>query len=237
MRFDLHTHSKYSSDGYLNPQTIVKTALKRGLSGVAVTDHNTIRGGKETSKYVNRESKILKKGFKVIIGSEISTTQGEIIGLFLNEEIKSKDPVEVMEEIRDQDGVVIVPHPFDVIRNESFTPQEEHIKLIHKIEVFNSRCVKTEFNQDAMEFASQHGLGLSAGSDAHFANELGKAGIKIGNPEMGKSDIEIEKMDIENINIREIILKNEYQIFGQKSSVINHGFTKALKIWRKARYG
>lgn len=244
MRFDLHTHSQYSSDGYLTPQIIVKICLRRGLSGVAVTDHNTIKGGQETSKYVNQESKNLKEEFKVIIGSEISSTQGEIIGLFLNEEIKSKEPLEVMDEIRDQDGIVVIPHPFDNIRGESFTPQKEHLKLIHKIEVFNSRCVRSKFNRMAKEFASEHGLGLSAGSDAHFANELGKAGIEIGKQDKsnhGQSDIDIEKMDIdrdiENINIREIILKNEYQVFGQKSSVINHGFTKVLKIWRKARYG
>lgn len=229
MRFDLHTHSHYSVDGYNSPQKIVKTCFRRGLSGVAVTDHNTIRGGLETDKYVKKEPEIFKNGFKVIVGSEISTTQGEIIGLFLNEEIKSTEPLEVMEEIRDQDGMVIVPHPFDNLRGESFTPQKEHIKLIHKIEVFNSRCVKSEFNRMAMEFASKHSLGLSAGSDAHFANELGKAGIDIGK---GSS---MEEGNIENINLRDIILKNQYMIFGQKSSVINHGFTKALKIWRKVR--
>lgn len=232
MLFDLHIHSHYSSDGYLSPQMIIKTALKRGLSGVAVTDHNTINGGKKTSEYLNRESNVKNEQFKVIIGSEVTTTEGEIIGLFLSEDIQSQDPVEVMEEIRSQDGIVVIPHPFDVLRKESFIPRKEHLKLIDKIEVFNSRCIKPEFNHRALEFATQHSLGLTAGSDAHFANEIGKAGIKIGNPKIGKDGLKIE-----NIDIRKLLLENEYQIFGQKSSVINHGFTKVLKIWRKARFG
>jgi len=213
MLFDLHLHSQYSSDGYLSPETIFKTAQKRGLSGVAVTDHNTIKGGQKTSKYQNQD-------FKVIIGSEITTTEGEIIGLFLNEEVKSQDPMEVMEEIRWQDGIVVIPHPFDLMRKATFTPRKEHVKLIHKIEAFNSRCIKPEFNQNALEFATKHNLGLTAGSDAHFANEIGKAGIKT-----------------RECDLRKALQNNDYQIFGQNSSIMNHGFTKVLKLWRKAKYG
>lgn len=82
MKYDLHVHSKYSVDGYVEPEVIVKTAQKRGLSGVAVTDHNTIKGGLKAKKYETED-------LRVIVGSEIETNRGEVIGLFLSEEIKS----------------------------------------------------------------------------------------------------------------------------------------------------
>ena len=84
MKFDFHTHSKYSSDGYVDPKILVKVAAKVGLSGIAVTDHNTIKGGLEAKKYENNE-------IEVIVGSEILTDKGEIIGIFLTDEINSKN--------------------------------------------------------------------------------------------------------------------------------------------------
>ncbi|HEX7467577.1 MAG TPA: PHP domain-containing protein, partial [Methanobacterium sp.] len=84
MKFDFHTHSKYSSDGYVDPKILVKVAAKVGLSGIAITDHNTIKGGLEAKKYENNE-------IEVIVGSEILTDKGEIIGIFLTDEINSKN--------------------------------------------------------------------------------------------------------------------------------------------------
>ena len=82
MKYDFHTHSKYSADGYIEPKIMVKIAAKVGLSGIAVTDHNTIKGGLTAKKYENDK-------IQVIVGSEILTDKGEIIGIFLTEEIKS----------------------------------------------------------------------------------------------------------------------------------------------------
>ena len=97
MKYDLHIHSKYSSDGVLDPEKIVKIAIKRGLNGVAITDHNTIIGGLKAKNYETED-------FKVIVGSEISTERGEIIGLFLKEEIKPGNVQEVISEIKEQNG-------------------------------------------------------------------------------------------------------------------------------------
>ena len=72
MRYDLHSYSKYSSDGFSEPKMMVKTASKLGLSGIAVTDHNTIKGGLEAKKYETKE-------FQVFVGSEIKTDHGEVI--------------------------------------------------------------------------------------------------------------------------------------------------------------
>ena len=208
MKYDLHSHSKYSSDGILDPQKIIKVAIKKGLDGIAVTDHNTIRGGLEAKEYETNE-------FKVIIGSEVMTTKGEVIGLFLSEEIKSSNFYEVVDEIKAQNGIVVLPHPFDEWRNASF-PVKEDAKYIDNIEIFNSRCVREKYNHNASEFAKKYKLGATGGSDAHFANEIGHAGIII-----------------ETEDVYEAILKNNLQVFGKTSTNLNHVFTKLLKTWRK----
>jgi len=213
LKYDLHIHSKYSSDGYCDPKVLVKTAIKKGLSGIAVTDHNTIRGGLETIKYENND-------LQVIIGSEVNTDRGEVIGLFLTEEIKSNAFIEVVDEIKEQNGVVIIPHPFDEIRGNGINPQEKDAKLVDFVEVFNSRCLFQKYNDKACEFAVENGLKFVAGSDAHFAHEIGKAGIIISEED-----------------VRESFSRGKIAIFGEKSNLINLGLTKVLKIWRKASSG
>jgi predicted metal-dependent phosphoesterase TrpH len=210
MKYDLHIHSKYSSDGILALEKIITISIKRGLDGIAITDHNTIKGGLEAKKYETED-------FQVIVGSEISTERGEIIGLFLEEEVKSKDVQGVISEIKDQNGIIIIPHPFDELRHSAFHPTVEDEKFIDAIEGFNSRCVYQKYNKKAVEFASKHNLTIAAGSDAHFSNEIGNAGIIT-----------------ETEDIREALMKNEVKIFGKRSSLVNHIGTKVLKTWRKA---
>jgi len=213
MKYDLHIHSKYSSDGILEPQKIVKIAVKKGLHGVAVTDHDTIKGGLEAKKFENED-------FKVIVGSEVFTTRGEIIGLFLSEEIKSKEFNEVCDEIKDQDGLVIVPHPFDELRKSSFKIRKKDIKYIDSIEIFNSRCINEKFNKIAQIYAKEHNLTGVGGSDAHFAFELGNSGVILGSNDL-----------------RTAISNNNLDVYGKRSIILNHLMTKVLKTWRKTRYG
>ncbi len=209
MKYDLHTHSKYSSDGFLDLEKMVKAALKKGLSGIAITDHNTIKGGLKAKKYETNE-------FRVIVGSEITTERGEVIGLFLSEDIRSKTFIDIVDDIRAQNGVVVIPHPFDGVRSTAVHPDENDIKFIDHLEVFNSRCILQKYNDKAAKFASAHGLKTIAGSDSHFLNELGKAGI------ITRSD-----------DIQEAVLKGDFEIFGEKSWPINLGLTWLLKIWRR----
>lgn len=213
IRLDLHVHTKYSHDGTMEYAKLVKFAIRRGLQGVAITDHNTIKGAIKARKEI--------KNFLIIVGSEIRTNKGEIIGLFLEEEVKSRDLIEVIDEIKAQDGIVIVPHPFDKIRSSTFTPSEKETKLIDGIEVFNSRCIFSKYNLMAFEFAKLYSLPMTAGSDAHFANEIGLAGV------IANSNDEEE--------IRRDILRREVRIFGKKSFILNHGSTKVIKLWRKLR--
>uniref|UniRef100_A0A7V4KEF3 PHP domain-containing protein n=1 Tax=Fervidobacterium pennivorans TaxID=93466 RepID=A0A7V4KEF3_FERPE len=212
MILDLHVHSKYSKDSRLEPEKILKLATAKGLGGIAVTDHNTVYGGLIARK-------VSKGDLLVIVGSEIKTERGEVMGLFLNEEIPERSFFDVVDAIRDQGGIVVLPHPFDRLRRSSFLKiREECLNFIDCIEVFNSRCIRGEFNHLAESFAALHNLPVTAGSDAHLANEIGLAGIMVN------ADEEEE--------VRKAILKKEVRIFGRKSSILNHGITKVLKIWR-----
>lgn len=207
-RFDLHIHSSHSYDGVIEPEEIVKTARQRGLDGIAITDHDTIKGGREGKKYETEE-------FQVIIGSEIMTKRGEILGLFLNTGISSNDPQEVMQEIKAQNGVVVVPHPFDKLRMGRFPIKEVDLEYIDCLEVFNARCIFPEYNEKANTFAIEHRLGMTAGSDAHLKREIGHAGIKINND-----------------NIRNAIVQGNAEVFGETSSPFTHIKTK-LDHWLK----
>lgn len=209
MKYDLHVHSFYSKKcGHMNPKDIVKTAIKNGLDGIAITDHNTIKGGLKAKEYE-------QKDFQVIVGSEIMTNRGEVIGLFLSEEIKSDNFESVIFEIRNQNGLVIIPHPFDELRNSALHPAKEDIKLMDGVEVFNSRCLSQKYNINAAAFATKYNLVITAGSDAHFSNEIGNGGIVT-----------------EDENIMEAIAKNQITTFGKRSLLVNHVLTKTLKLFR-----
>lgn len=211
MKFDLHIHSKYSSDGVMTPKRIVEVAIKKGLDGIAITDHNTIRGGLEAKEHETED-------FQVIVGSEVRTERGEITGLFLSKEVKSRDAKGVIAEIKQQGGIVAIPHPFDRLRHSAFSITDEDAKFMDVIEGFNSRCVFGRDNRKAVEFALRHNLPVIAGSDAHYANEIGKGGIIT-----------------ETNNVREAILTNNLSMWGTTSPLclLNHIMTKMLKTWRK----
>lgn len=210
MKIDLHIHSRYSHDGVLDPAKIVEIAKRIGLGGIAITDHNTIKGGEEAKQYESED-------FQVIIGAEIMTEKGEIIGLFLTKEINSRVFERAIGEIREQNGMVVIPHPFDALRKSAFRITEQYISLVDAIEGFNSRCVLQMFNRKAIEFAHHHKLPVVGGSDAHYANEVGLGGI------ITSSD-----------NIRQAILRSELEPFGKRSSLFNHARTKIQKLRTKA---
>lgn len=133
------------------------------MNGIAITDHDTIKGALE-AKNINNDP-----NFVVIVGCEILTNIGDIIGLFLNKEIKSRDYELVIKEIKDQDGIVVLPHPY--------RGHELNSKLIENvdiIEVFNSRNNENE-NRKALKLAEKYNKPIVAGSDAHFSVEIGNA--------------------------------------------------------------
>jgi len=217
MKYDFHTHSKYSSDGVIEPKKLVKTAIRKNLSGIAVTDHNTIQGGLKAKEFET-------ENFEVVVGSEIITERGEVIGLFLSEEISSKIYLDVITEIKEQNGVVVLPHPFDDIRGNGTYPNCQDAKLVDYIEVFNSRCLREKFNAEALSYARKNHMKKIAGSDAHFPHEIGNAGVYT-----------------DTDDLYEAFCTGNFRIFCEKSAVnyplINLGLTKVLKIWRKRNFG
>jgi predicted metal-dependent phosphoesterase TrpH len=159
--FDFHIHSCYSADSLSSPESITKLARKRGLNVVAITDHNTIKGGLK-ARSVDTD------GLNVIIGAEINTEFGDLIGIFLNNEIISRDFGGVIDEIRDQDGLVVLPHPY---RRKRF-PSNELLKYVDIFEGLNARTLN-DLNLKAEKLAVNLRKPMICGSDAHFLFELG----------------------------------------------------------------
>jgi hypothetical protein len=173
---DLHMHTDHSPDCATPVEVLLATAHTQGLGAIAVTDHNEISGALEASAQAR------DAGVKVIVGEEIKTAgQGEVIGLFLKEKIpRGLTLKETVAEIRRQDALVYVPHPFDRIHS---VPDYEHLLPIldevDAIEVFNPRVAIGAFNEEAMRFAAKYRIVAGAGSDSHVPQGLGSVRIRM----------------------------------------------------------
>lgn len=162
MKYDLHIHSNNSQDSFLKPEKIIKMAKKKGLNGIAITDHNTIKGGLKASK-INRDP-----DFEIIVGSEIKTEYGDVLGLYLNEEIEDRSFYNVIDEIKSQGGISILAHPY-----RHYKDPEEIIGKVDLVEGFNARS-KSFHNVKSCKLANKFNKSLTAGSDAHVYFEVGK---------------------------------------------------------------
>ncbi|RLF58161.1 MAG: metal-dependent phosphoesterase [Thermoplasmata archaeon] len=188
MKIDLHIHSKYSEDASGSPEEIMKHVKKKGLHGMAITDHNSIKGGEKAKN-------LSTKGFIVIPGVEISTTQGHIIGLNVKKDIpKNRSVSETIEHIYDAGGIPIIPHLF---RNMSGI-KENNLKMvldnISAIEVYNS-CSLPNTNWKTSAVAKKYKLGGTGGSDSHEPPYAGSAYTIIDTTDMNIDTIlsEIER--------------------------------------------
>lgn len=160
---DFHIHSKFSRDSFLSPRQIIKTATKKGLSMLAVTDHDDVKGGLVTMQEASNLEDLV-----VIPGTEVKTDIGDVIGLFIEEKIKSRDFFNVVDEIKDQNGLVVLLHPFRGHDNIA----REIMSSIDVVEALNGRSSSTE-NLKARQLASLFDKPIIAGSDAHFSFEIG----------------------------------------------------------------
>ncbi|HEX5527588.1 MAG TPA: PHP domain-containing protein [Solirubrobacterales bacterium] len=174
---DLHMHTDHSGDCATPVDVLLQTARDRGLGAIAITDHNEVSGALEARRIAEGMDDL-----KVIVAEEIKTAeQGEVIGLFLEKKIpKGLTMAETIAEIRNQGGLVYVPHPFDRFHS---VPDYEHlldmVEEIDLLEVFNPRVALTSFNEEAVRFASKYRLVPAAGSDSHVAQGLGSVRQRI----------------------------------------------------------
>jgi predicted metal-dependent phosphoesterase TrpH len=166
---ELHCHTYHSSDSLMLPHQILDACTRRDIDRVAITDHNTIAGALETHAFDPE---------RVIIGEEILTTEGEILGYYMKEEIpEGLPPVEVVERLKDQGAVISISHPFDLTRGCRWSMETLEALYAHidALEVFNARCWNDQPNRQATRLAGEVSLHATAGSDAHAPIEVGRA--------------------------------------------------------------
>ncbi len=173
LKADLHIHTEYSYDCHNRLEDIVKRCQETGINCLNVCDHDSVEGALRLKEMAP---------FEVIVGEEILTDHGEIMGLFLTERVPSHCTVtQAIEGIRAQGGLVSVPHPFDNMARCGLGPEVmlEILRDLDLIEVFNARSPRAEYSQKSLEFARRYGLLGSAGSDAHTIGEIGNAYIEM----------------------------------------------------------
>ncbi|MGA2670492.1 MAG: PHP domain-containing protein [Dehalococcoidia bacterium] len=210
IKADLHIHTCYSIDCLTPLEQIVERCLKLNINCIAVADHNTIVGALKLKEIAP---------FKVIIAEEILTPMGEIMGLFLNEEVPKGLPIqETISRIRSQGGLVAIPHPFgrSLPWNANRLTSAEILSQIDIIEVFNSRTPFFNSNASAWKLAKAQGKTASAGSDAHTLGEIGRTYVEM--PEFNGPDDFLNSLA-------------QGKIFGQKSSYLVH----FASIWARIR--
>ena len=169
--FDLHCHTSASFDSLARPRDQVRAAAARGLTHLAITDHDRIDGALEARDHA-------PDGLTVIVGEEVKTADGDLICLFLERPLAPGRPaIETIAATREQGGLVGVPHPFD--RHRSSLLREARLAsfvgLIDWVETWNARVVGRSGNEQAAVFALEHGLPGVAVSDAHSTLEVGVA--------------------------------------------------------------
>ncbi|MGZ4806496.1 MAG: CehA/McbA family metallohydrolase [Ilumatobacteraceae bacterium] len=174
VRVDMHSHTMWSGDSTTTPEEIAAAVIEAGIDVLCITDHNAIRGAVDL---------IGSLPCRVIVGEELRTHAGEIIGLFLTEHIPiGVQPADAARAIREQGGLVYIPHPYDPMRrnlNESALDSLIGDGLVDAIEVINSKTSLLSLNRRAAATALAHDLAAGAGSDAHVPDAIGAAYVEL----------------------------------------------------------
>ena len=198
---DFHIHSNYSFDSITPIKKIITISKKKKIDCIAITDHNSIQGAIEAKKKTD-------KTLMIITGSEIRTEYGDIIGLFLNEEIHSRIFFEVVDEIKTQGGLIIAPHPFK-------SKIKDYLSYVHIIEVVNARISDNQ-NDQAFEYAAQNNIPGIGSSDAHLGYEIGRIQTVFSHPVNDEDDL------------RQAIIRNDCEIHGYPSPKWVHYFSASI---------
>lgn len=181
LKLDLHIHSRHSPDSSCAPEDIVKTVVRRGLQGLAVTDHNVLKGSARARKLAQRATLLALRGV------ELSTLEGHVLAYGLQEEVPPRlSPEETVERIRDQGGLAVAAHPYrfwsglgdPVVRRIPF----------EGVEGLNARSVAAH-NARAEALAQELGLPMTAGSDAHRLQDIGRGILLLPDGLEGEDDL------------------------------------------------
>lgn len=218
---DFHIHTRFSRDSILSEEKFIRTALERGLTHVAVTNHNNVEGA------VAVRDKVAELGLTdeltVILGEEVSTADGEVVGVFLQRTIpRGLSADETADAIHQQGGLVSVPHPYDPFR-QSHIREEPLIGLLEAgkvdmIEVFNSRVTLQRHNLKAAQVAARYGVPGIACSDSHSSFEIAMSFNAL--PVFASAD-----------ELRAALPMNEWH--GSRSTVFIH-LTTRWAVWSNA---
>jgi predicted metal-dependent phosphoesterase TrpH len=184
-KYALHLHTKYSKCSNCEPGKILEVTKKQGFTGIAITDHNTIRGALETKK-LNKDDE-----FEIIIGEEVSTDIGHVLIYYVEEAIMPGNVEDVIRAAREQKSICVLAHPYNLIaskigalvkfeaaRKTLSKNDADKVELFDAIEGFNARCLLNKDNILAQKLAETYNKPAIAGSDAHFPNEIGNAWIE-----------------------------------------------------------
>jgi len=188
-KIDLHTHSTESPDGGITVAQYHKIIESGILDCIAITDHNSTKLAQELHDQL---------GPKIIVGEEIMTTEGEIVGLFLSEQVKPyMSPLETIQTIKKQNGLVYIPHPFETVR-KGMHPQilEELSQHIDIVEICNGRAFAQNRSDQAVVWARMNRIIGAASSDAHGVRGLGKTYTQINELPTRDSLLELLKSGI-----------------------------------------
>jgi predicted metal-dependent phosphoesterase TrpH/glycosyltransferase involved in cell wall biosynthesis len=173
---DLHMHTAWSHDCSTTAAELVEHAEAEGLGAIAVTDHNVFGGAQEAVALARGRDLV------VIPGEEVKTDgQGEVIGLFLEQEIpRGMSFADTIAAIRGQGGLVYVPHPFDRLHAiPDPRTLHRHLADIDVLEVYNARLLFEGYNDEALRFARKYNLTMGAGSDAHVLQGVGTGALRM----------------------------------------------------------
>lgn len=178
MKIDLHCHTEVSADCITPLELIPTRCLQQGIRIQGITDHDEISGALELQEMVRNDPDL---ELVIIVGEEVMTNMGEIIGLFLKERIEpGLSPQETVRQIKEQDGLVLLPHGFDPLKRFRLkdVAREEIADQIDIVESYNARISNLKWNEAAAEWAKARDLPVSAGSDAHLLSDVGAAWLE-----------------------------------------------------------
>lgn len=187
IKIDLHTHSIDSPDGGLSEDDYWRVLSLGILDVIAVTDHGSV----DFAKFLKHKSKFENS---IIVGQEIKSKKGEVIGLFLDKSIPSNLSLEkTIAHIKDQNGLVVIPHPEDAHRSSLKLRDIQNIsKDISAIEIHNGRQIKNSRNKTKIEdFANSKQIPLIASSDAHSFSGVGNTFTVLPSYPVNEKDLEL----------------------------------------------